>query len=170
MELWRDIPEYEGLYQVSSLGRIYSFISNKILSPSGTGDGYLKIKLVKNKVTKSYKVHRLVAISFIPNPNNLPQVNHINRKRDDNRVENLEWINNKDNTKYSYDKLYSNRYKNPRVALSEDEIKYILKNYKKGSKLFGANALARKFKVSQPTVTKIVDKRTRYMKEVWENA
>lgn len=170
MVVWRDIPGYEGLYQVSSLGRIYSFISNKILSPSGTGDGYLKIKLVKNKVTKSYKVHRLVAISFIPNHDNLPQVNHKNRKRDDNRVDNLEWINNRDNTKYSYDKLYSDRYKNPRVTLNGDEIKYILKNYKKGSKLFGANALARKFKVTQPTVTTIVNKSTRYMREVWENS
>lgn len=109
MEEWRDIEGYEGLYQVSSLGRIKSLdrydsrgnhIKGKLLSPSITKKGYLRVGLWKNGEGKLYQIHRLVAEAFIDNPNDLPQVNHINEIKNDNRVENLEWCTNDYNHNY----------------------------------------------------------------------
>lgn len=104
-EIWKDIPEYEKLYQVSNLGRVKSFCKNKqegnILSFSINPKGYYQIILTKSKKPKNWLVHRLVAIAFIPNPNNLPQVNHIDGNKQNNCVNNLEWITNEDNMKHA---------------------------------------------------------------------
>lgn len=107
-EIWRDIEGYEGLYQVSNLGRIKSFISQrnkkeKILHPSNDKDGYLFIGLYKNGNQKPKRVHRIVAGNFIPNTNNKPQVNHINGDKKDNRVENLEWCTCKENIVHAWE-------------------------------------------------------------------
>lgn len=96
-EIWRDIKDYEGLYQVSNFGRIRSFITNRILKQGNISCGYLAVVLCKNGKKKMYSVHRLVASTFIPNPENKPQVNHKNENKQDNRVENLEWMTAKDN-------------------------------------------------------------------------
>ena len=93
-EIWKDIPKYEGLYKISSLGRIISSYSRRILSPiiSGhKGKDYYAITLVKNGIKKRFHIHKLVALSFIPNPDRLPCIDHINTDRYDNRVENLKW-------------------------------------------------------------------------------
>lgn len=93
-EVWKDIPEYEGLYKISSLGRTISSYTRKILSPTRSGlkgKDYYAITLVKGGVKKRFHVHKLVALAFIPNPNNFPCINHINTDRYDNRVENLKW-------------------------------------------------------------------------------
>ena len=106
MEVWKDIKGYEGLYQVSNLGNVMSLhyrgTKNKkqLLKPAKDKDGYLSIALYKDGKTKQYRVHRLVASAFIPNPNNYSQVNHINEIKDDNRVENLEWCTAKYNNNY----------------------------------------------------------------------
>lgn len=90
-EVWKDIPHYEGLYQVSNYGRIWSVRSQKVLSPSKAPNGYLRLNLyAPNHKRKTESVHRLVALSFIPNPEEKPQVNHKNQNKEDNRVENLE--------------------------------------------------------------------------------
>lgn len=105
-EIWEDVAGYEGLYQVSNLGNVkslghnakagimgYKFYHGKNLKPypCKTRKGYLYVALFKNGHRKQYRVHRLVAESFIPNPFNLPEVNHIDHNVANNSVENLEW-------------------------------------------------------------------------------
>lgn len=102
-EIWRDIKDYEGLYMVSNLGRVKNVLTRKgkILSQSYSHSGYLMVGLNKNGVRKTFRVNRLVAISFIPNNDGLKNhVNHINEIKDDNRASNLEWMTAKENANY----------------------------------------------------------------------
>ncbi len=104
-EIWKDIEGAEGSYQVSNLGRVRSFhISalGKIKKPRLDKDGYLIIDLGRKGQTATRRVHRLVALAFIPNPQGLPQVNHKNGKRDDPRSENLEWATYSTNHLHAY--------------------------------------------------------------------
>lgn len=106
MEIWRDIPGYEGKYQASNLGRIKSldrlvtcgkqvnFIKGRILKPSLQGKEnlrYQSVSLCDDGKIKRFLVHRLVAMAFLPNPNNLPQVNHKDENQLNNNLDNLEW-------------------------------------------------------------------------------
>lgn len=102
MELFKDIRGYEGKYQISNLGKVKSLNyrnSNKeqVLTPKTHTKGYLKIDLWKDGKRKCCFIHRLVAEAFLENPNKLPEVNHINCIRNDNRVENLEWVTTSEN-------------------------------------------------------------------------
>lgn len=101
-EIWKDIEGYEGLYQVSNLGRVKSLYLGKerILKPGKHRCGYLCVALCKDGKMKTYKVHRLVAINFIQNSLNLPQVNHKDENKENNCVWNLEWCDNKYNSNY----------------------------------------------------------------------
>ena len=105
-EQWRtavyDGIVYEGLYKVSNLGRILNLNyrntgKSKLMTPSENTDGYFKINLRKNGETKTCYVHRLIAQTFIPNPENKPEINHIDEDKTNNRVDNLEWKWHKDN-------------------------------------------------------------------------
>ena len=110
-EIWKDIKGYEGLYQVSNLGRVKSFnymntgkekiktLTLQKKHPMKQG-GYLQTTLYKNKQTKTVVVHRLVAEAFIPNPDNLPQVNHKDHDKTNNCVDNLEWCTAKYNSNH----------------------------------------------------------------------
>lgn len=101
MEMFKTIKEYP-LYSVSTMGRVKKNSDNKILSPSKKPNGYLQINLFTNdgRRKKEY-VHRLVAITFVPNENRLPEVNHIDGVRDNNQVSNLEWVTHDENMKKS---------------------------------------------------------------------
>ena len=101
-EIWKDIPEYESLYQISSLGRVKSlkFGKERILKPIKNNKGYFVLNLLKDGKPKNMKVHRLVAQAFLNNPFNLPQINHINEIKEDNRLENLEYCDNIYNSNY----------------------------------------------------------------------
>lgn len=91
MEIWRNIRGFTGFYVVSNMGRVKRVSSGKILSPGTNEFGYKYVVLWKFGVYKVKRVSRLVAKAFIPNPNNLPEVNHKKGKKEDNRASQLEW-------------------------------------------------------------------------------
>lgn len=97
IEEWKDIKGYEGLYQVSNLGRVKSLKRGSIRFGTLTHENYLRLKLYKDGTYKNKNVHRLVAETFIPNPENKPTVNHIDEDKTNNMVSNLEWATIKEN-------------------------------------------------------------------------
>lgn len=108
-EIWKNAVGYEGLYEVSNLGRVRSvdrydslghFRESIILRQHLDHNGYKFVALFKDGKRKSIKIHRIVAMAFIPNPNNLPQVNHIDENKINNNVDNLEWCDCKYNCNY----------------------------------------------------------------------
>lgn len=112
MEKWKPIPDYENLYEVSSYGRVKSLekyrynnggkqlLKERILRPINNGNGYFMVRLYKNKTNKYYLIHRLVAEAFIPNPDNLPMINHRDEDKTNNVADNLEWCDAKYNSNY----------------------------------------------------------------------
>lgn len=135
-EIWKDIEGYEGLYQVSSLGRIKSFdriikykIKNKIITylkkgrimkPHNNGRDYLNIQFKDGNIRKHLYIHIIVAKAFIPNPYNLEQVNHKNFNKTDNRVENLEWCTQ------AYNNTYGTRIQRVKEKMSKPVYQYSL--------------------------------------------
>jgi len=111
MEIWKDVIGYEGIYKVSSLGRIKRISKNHLcnlryqgeyyLKPLDNGKGYLRMKLSNNGFSKRVMLHRIIAEAFIPNPLNKKVINHINNNKKDNRIENLEWCSQSENCLHS---------------------------------------------------------------------
>lgn len=118
-EQWADIPGYEGLYQVSDMGRVRSLRNNTrikdkmylIMKQKLDDKGYFRVNLYKNKSPKTFLVSRLVAQTFIPNPENMPMVGHNNDIKSDNRVTNLYWTNALENNHHNgkYDQFIKER-------------------------------------------------------------
>jgi hypothetical protein len=103
MEIWKDIPDYEGLYQASNLGNIKSLKKNIILRQNGDNYGYMQVILYNGETRKTGKAHRLVGKAFIENPENKPQINHKDGNKKNNHVSNLEWLTNRENKKHAID-------------------------------------------------------------------
>ena len=116
-EVWKDVRGYEGLYQVRNLGRVKSLkrhrsvnlmntktatVPERILK-FGVSQGYLAVTLAKDKINKKIRVHKLVASTFIPNPENKPHINHKDGNKHNNAVDNSEWITPKENTKHAFE-------------------------------------------------------------------
>lgn len=169
---WKDITDYEGVYQISTDGQVKSLAritisqSNKgkytkkdrILIPEITskGLGYYRVLLCKNSIITKFLIHRLVAKAFIPNPENKPQVNHRDGNKLNNNVENLEWVTASENVQHAFDTglnvpVLSSRY-------VPDNIRALVRSeYIKGSKEFGCIAVANKYGIGKQTVLNIVN-------------
>lgn len=101
MENWKDIPNYEGLYQISNFGAVKSLITNRLLKPSLDKFGYVRFNALKYKKAKTLRIHRLVMEIFNP-INSIMQVNHIDGNKLNNKLDNLEWCTDSDNKKHAY--------------------------------------------------------------------
>ena len=144
MEIWKDIKGYEGIYQISNLGNIksldhyirqrnnnYKLYHGKTLKPYMTSTGYYKIDLHNGKKRKIMLIHRLIANAFIPNPDDLPEVNHIDGNKTNNNIDNLEWCTRSDNIKHSYkNKLHIHCPKNKPVKQININTGQIINTYK----------------------------------------
>ena len=160
-EAWLDVVGYEGLYKVSNYGRVKSFQGRdeRLLTIDTNNANYAKVLLSKDGRGKTLLVHRLVATAFIPNSNNKPQVNHKNGNKLDNRVENLEWSTCSENTQHAYDTGLAKSLRgvdNGAAKLTSEQIAEIRSTCIIGDKNFGLRSLAKKFKVSEHTIYRIV--------------
>lgn len=96
----RDVVGYEGLYAVTSCGKVWSYKNQKFLKPDVKTNGYLRVDLCKDGQKKKYYVHRLVGEAYIPNPEGKPQINHKDENKSHNYIANLEWVTAKENCNY----------------------------------------------------------------------
>lgn len=171
MEIWKKIKDYEN-YEVSNFGNVRSLDhycvgrngsgkqTGRVLKPQKCIKGYLRVSLSKNKVKFTTGVHRLVALSFIPNIENKPQVNHINGIKNDNRVENLEWCTNQENqihavknnlTKYNINDKHHNS------KLTNEEVKTARRMHELG---WDNLTLSRHYNISATAMSKILRNKT----------
>ena len=139
-EIWKDVVGYEGLYQVSNLGRVKRMsklcvrrnnkfmLKEKYMKNHYQKAGYLYTRLTKNEKSRNFFIHRLVATAFIPNPDNKPTVNHINGIHDDNNVNNLEWATYKENNIHAYKNGLKSQ-KNRRIPILQIKDGVVIKIY-----------------------------------------
>ena len=156
MEIWKDITGYEGIYQISNHGRVRRIWKKsrtnpegklKILKMSITGYGYYSLYLFKNGKRKQYTIHKLVAVEFIENPLNKPQVNHIDGNKINNHVDNLEWCTCSENIKHAYKtglkkaKTGADHYNSKLTQKQIDQIRKLkgLKTHKEIAKMFNVS-------------------------------
>ena len=163
-EIWKDIVGYEGIYEISNLGRIRTFnyknTNNvEIMKNFIDGSGYIKISLCKNGIKKQYFIHRLVAQAFIPNLKNKRTVNHKDGNKLNNCVGNLEWVTCEENIHHAWKNGLNKPLRGEKHGshkLTTEQVIYIKTHYKKLDKKFGARALAKKFNVTTTPILLIV--------------
>lgn len=144
----KDIKGYEGLYGITSFGRVYSYITNKFLTPTENKSKYRNTRLYVNLgrgIENRYYIHQLVAQAFIPNIENKKEIDHIDNDPTNNKVENLKWVNHQENMK---NKITLENLKN-NSALS-----YEILDKKTGLKLYGYKNMAKACGVSYGTILK----------------
>jgi len=157
-EVFKDILNYEGMYQVSNLGKIKSLKGKKekFLKPSNTTHGYLKVNLNKNGIQKTFKLHRLIAEHFIKKIDGKEIINHIDGNKRNNNISNLEWCTHSENIKHAY-KTGLKKPKSGNQYTENNKIWKLTKNDKdfiiKNKNNFTQKELAKKFNVSQSTIS-----------------
>ena len=142
-------------YFVTEDGKIYR--NGKQLSTSLTNKGYKDCHICIDGKRKHLSVHRAVAICYVPNPNDLPQVNHIDGNKLNNHYSNLEWVSNQENRNHAIENgLHVMGEKSPKAIFTNEEILWIRANYIKGDREYGCGALGRKFNTYPSTIHKII--------------
>ena len=166
MEVWKDIIDYEGLYQVSNLGRVKSvdrIVNNDkkkyklkgiLLSKCISKKGYYIVSLCKNSKSKTFLVHRLVSNAFIKNNLNKPCVNHIDGVKTNNKVSNLEWCTYKENTQHALKNKLMNI--NHMYVINKKSYKDVYILYKK--EVLSQREIAERYNVNQSTICRIIKK------------
>ena len=178
-EIWKSIKGYEGIYEVSDAGRVKRLrreiecntarttteyrivIQEKILRPVKIGSSkekYLSVGLRnKDGERKLKKIHRLVAEAFIPNPSNLPQIDHKDGNKNNNSASNLEWVTGEENYRRALQMglACSKGARNGNAKLTEEQVKEIRRTYVGKSKTYGSNALSKKYGVHRSTIENI---------------
>jgi hypothetical protein len=127
MEIWKDIIGYEGYYKINQYGDVYSIYSSKKLNKLIHNKGYYRYTLSKNKIKKSFLVHRLIAIHFIENKLNMNEINHKDGNGYNNDLNNLEWCTHKHNINHSFSIL---KKSGPNKKLTNSQVKYIKEKLK----------------------------------------
>lgn len=160
----KDIKGYEGLYSADESGNIWSHRQRKFLKPWLIGHGYEMVMFYKDKAPRKFLTHRLIALMFVPNPENLREVNHIDGERRNNRPENLEWVTSKENKRHAIALgLYANLGKNPargeKNVMSKLTESQVIEIFRRHQNWETARALAREFGVSDTLVRAISDRR-----------
>lgn len=133
--LMKDIPGWEGLYACDTKGQIYSYRSNKFLSPSKNKRGYLHVTFTRDGKRYDYRVQRLVAMTFLDNPENKEQVNHIDGNKLNNCIQNLEWVTPEENIQHAKENhLFRCTCTNPPVRTPEGpQVAYVFTNVYNGA-------------------------------------
>lgn len=182
-EIWKDIEGYEGYYQVSNFGNLRSLerylpradggvykVASKQLKTPINRDGYPTVRLYKNRKATSLKVHRLVAITFIPNHQNKKVINHIDGDKTNNKIDNLEWVTHKENTLHAY-KTGLKKPPNPNAngeiqgeknsgsKLTNEKVRFIRKNARVCGGNFTNKQLANMFNVGETVVSNIIHRK-----------
>lgn len=169
----KPIKDLEDLYEIDEQGNVYALprqkrtpttvytSKEKVLKPYDNGYGYMLVDMRKNGKRYMRLVHRLVAETFLPNPNNLPQINHIDGNKSNNTLSNLEWCTCSGNQYHAFENgLKPRGEKHPRAKLTNDDVVYIRSTYCKNKTGFGIHALAKKFGVCDATIRQIIVGRT----------
>lgn len=153
-EIWKDIEGYEGLYQVSNLGRVKRVKTGRILKgcKDRYGYGYLLVSLYKNGSQSTKRIHRLVAQAFIPNPENKPEVNHIDENKTNNMISNLEWSTSKENINHG------TRTERAGKTLSIPIIATSIKTGK-STEFYGVSECARQLDLNRGNITSVLNGR-----------
>lgn len=163
-KIWKPVVGYEDYFSISSEGDVYSHRTDRILKQTIHKNGYYLLSTYLNgRKSKSvcFRVHRLVAQAFIPNPENKPHVNHLDGNKLNNAVDNLEWCTPQENVRHAYDTgLISTPLKgvdNPLCKLTTEDLEYIKKVYKPHCRKYGSRALARKFSISHSQILRHIE-------------
>lgn len=161
-EIWKD---YIYNYQVSNLGNFRNKVNNRLLKQRVSETGYyvICISLGSRNNKKTIRVHKAIAEAFIPNPENKPQVNHIDGNKLNNCVNNLEWVTASENIQHAFDNGLNKPkrgYEHSSSKLTKEDVLFIRKNYMPRDKEFGCRALARKYDVDHMQIVNIIKNKT----------
>lgn len=161
------IPDELNRFEVSTYGRLRNSISQHIYKQTILNSGYCSVRTTLGSRNKKIHIliHKAVAYTFLSNPDNLPEVNHKDGVRHNNKVTNLEWCTSHENQQHKYDTGLFDKSKisgenNNGAKLSWKDVEYIRANYIPGSRQYGSRALARKFGITFPTLLAVVNNKT----------